>query len=101
MPQFYDLANLHLPASGRLTPNHTQQSKMTDADAAAGPTTSSTLPRAEAESASASAATASSRPEEKDIKEMLPRTLSRLTAGLPMHELDVIIKEAKACEDAL
>ena len=72
---------------------------MTDADAAAGPTTSSTLPRAEAES---------SRPEEKGnesnpdhIKEMLPRTLSRLTAGLPMHELDVIIKEAKACEDAL
>ena len=35
------------------------------------------------------------------IRELLPATLSRLAAGLPMHELDIIIKEAKACEDAL
>mmetsp|Transcript_4968 Transcript_4968/g.9233 ORF Transcript_4968/g.9233 Transcript_4968/m.9233 type:complete len:353 (+) Transcript_4968:88-1146(+) len=35
------------------------------------------------------------------IRELLPATLSRLTAGLPLHELDIIIKEAKACEDAL
>ena len=35
------------------------------------------------------------------IRDMLPITLSRLVAGLPMHELDVIVKEAMACEDAL
>lgn len=35
------------------------------------------------------------------IKDLLPATLSRLTAGLPMNELDIIIKEATACEDAL
>ena len=35
------------------------------------------------------------------IRDMLPVTLSRLAAGLPMHELDVIVKEAMACEDAL
>jgi len=35
------------------------------------------------------------------IRDLLPATLSRLTAGLPMHELDIIIKEATACEDAL
>ncbi|KAL9188317.1 hypothetical protein ACHAXT_006695 [Thalassiosira profunda] len=29
------------------------------------------------------------------------QTLSRLAVGLPIHELDTIIKEAKVCEDAL
>ncbi|KAL7532267.1 hypothetical protein ACHAWF_004066, partial [Thalassiosira exigua] len=37
----------------------------------------------------------------ESIRELLPTTLSRLTSGLPVHELDTIIKEAKACEDAL
>ena len=35
------------------------------------------------------------------VQQILPQTLSRLSAGLPKHELDIIIKEAKACEDAL
>lgn len=35
------------------------------------------------------------------IRDILPATLSRLAAGLPMHELGVIVKEAMACEDAL
>ena len=35
------------------------------------------------------------------VRDLLPATLSRLTAGLPMHELDIIIREAMACEDAL
>lgn len=35
------------------------------------------------------------------VRDILPVTLSRLAAGLPMHELGVIVKEAMACEDAL
>ena len=35
------------------------------------------------------------------VQQILPQTLSRLSAGLPKHELDIIIKEAKACEGAL
>jgi len=69
-------------------------------------------PTAAAEAASAAAASAPGpHPEDDDenassvipesIRELLPATLSRLTAGLPMHELDIIIKEATACEDAL
>jgi hypothetical protein len=37
----------------------------------------------------------------ESIRDMLPVTLSRLASSLPMHELDVIVKEAMACEDAL
>ena len=37
----------------------------------------------------------------EQVQQLLPATLSRLTAGLPMHELNIIIKEAKACEDAM
>jgi hypothetical protein len=37
----------------------------------------------------------------ESIRDMLPITLSRLAAGLPMHELEVIVKEAMACEEAL
>jgi hypothetical protein len=35
------------------------------------------------------------------IREILPQTITRLTAGLPRAELDLICKEAKACEYAL
>ena len=35
------------------------------------------------------------------IRTILPKTLTRLTQGLPRHELDLICKEAKACEFAL
>ena len=35
------------------------------------------------------------------VQQILPQTLSRLSAGLPKHELDIIIKEARACEDGL
>lgn len=35
------------------------------------------------------------------IRDILPGTLTRLTAGLPRTELDLICKEAKACEYAL
>lgn len=35
------------------------------------------------------------------IHNLLPAVLSRLAAGLPMHELSTIIKEARACEAAL
>jgi hypothetical protein len=35
------------------------------------------------------------------IRDTLTPTISRLVAGLPMHELHVIVKEAMACEDAL
>ena len=35
------------------------------------------------------------------VEHILPQTLFRLSAGLPIHELDIIIKEARACEDAL
>ena len=35
------------------------------------------------------------------VRTMLGPTLRRLTGGLPRHELDVIVKEARACEDAL
>jgi hypothetical protein len=40
-------------------------------------------------------------PDNDDIQNLLPTVLSRLAAGLPMHELSTIIKEACACEDAL
>lgn len=41
-------------------------------------------------------------PDDKNnIQKLLPTVLSRLAAGLPMHELSTIIKEACACEDAL
>ncbi len=39
--------------------------------------------------------------DQSEIHSLLPAVLSRLAAGLPMCELDVIIKEARACEDAL
>ena len=52
--------------------------------------------------------TATSTPEQADKgsindegQRILPQTLFRLSAGLPIHELDIIIKEATACEDAL
>lgn len=35
------------------------------------------------------------------IRTILPQTLKRLTAGLPRHELDLIYKEATACEFGL
>jgi hypothetical protein len=35
------------------------------------------------------------------IRDTLSPTISRLVAGLPMHKLYVIVKEAMACEDAL
>mmetsp|Transcript_16374 Transcript_16374/g.24764 ORF Transcript_16374/g.24764 Transcript_16374/m.24764 type:complete len:363 (-) Transcript_16374:95-1183(-) len=38
---------------------------------------------------------------EEAIKSVLPPTLYRLTEALPKTELDVIIREARACEDAL
>jgi len=38
---------------------------------------------------------------EEAIKTVLPPTLYRLTEALPKTELDVIIREARACEDAL
>ena len=38
---------------------------------------------------------------EEAIKRVLPPTLYRLTEALPKTELDVIIREARACEDAL
>ena len=37
----------------------------------------------------------------ESIRTLLPQTLSRLSAGLPKHELDIICKEARACEFAL
>eukprot|EP00804_Cyclotella_cryptica_P015745 CCRYP_013385-RB/>CCRYP_013385-RB protein AED:0.32 eAED:0.32 QI:137/1/1/1/0.66/0.57/7/716/328 len=37
----------------------------------------------------------------ESIRTLLPQTLHRLTAGLPKHELDLICKEARACEFAL
>ena len=40
-------------------------------------------------------------PELDPIQNFLPAVLSRLAAGLPMHELITIIKEACACENAL
>jgi len=40
-------------------------------------------------------------PDSNNIQNLLPTVLSRLAAGLPMHELRTIIKEACACEDAL
>ena len=52
--------------------------------------------------------TATSPPDQADkcsindaVQRILPQTLSRLSAGLPIHELGIIIKEATACEDAL
>ena len=38
---------------------------------------------------------------EEAIKSVLPPTLSRLTECLPKAELDIIIREARACENAL
>lgn len=35
------------------------------------------------------------------VRNILPQTLTRLTAGLPRAELDLIVKEARACEFAL
>lgn len=40
-------------------------------------------------------------PELDSIQNLLPAVLSRLAAGLPVHELSTIIKEACACEIAL
>ena len=37
----------------------------------------------------------------EEIRTMLPQTLTRLTAGLPRSELDMICKEATACEFAM
>ena len=68
---------------------------------------SSTLAAAEPAVAAAKV-TATSPPEQADkgsindvVEHILPQTLFRLSAGLPIHELDIIIKEAMACEDAL
>ena len=52
---------------------------------------------AAAPSASASAPVES----QQAVEQLLPEAFMRLASGLPMNELDVIIKEAKACEDAL
>ena len=56
---------------------------------------------ADANNADAENASARASPLPAHLRDFLPATLSRLAAGLPLHELDVIIKEATACEDAL
>ena len=37
----------------------------------------------------------------KEISDVLPKTLKRLSSGLPKHEIDIIVTEARACESAL
>jgi len=57
-----------------------------------------------ADASSGAAAAPIISPEKQDdtiVPDIGKQTLHRLTAGLPMHELDIIIKESTACEDAL
>lgn len=51
----------------------------------------------------AAAASSEAAPAESQqaVEQLLPDALMRLASGLPMNELDIMIKEAKACEDAL
>ena len=56
---------------------------------------------ADANNADAENASARASPLPAHLRDFLPATLSRLAAGLPLHKLNVIIKEATACEDAL
>ena len=53
------------------------------------------------EQAAAAASACSPTESQQAAEQLLPDSLMRLASGLPMNELDIMIKEAKACEDAL
>ncbi|KAL7470107.1 hypothetical protein ACHAXS_011698 [Conticribra weissflogii] len=87
----------------------TDQNQTTSATATASGTaiaTKTTIPQPPTPTAPSTSTSSSKKPPPEDpfdeqIRETLGPSLYRLAAGLPKYELDIIVKEARACESAL